>query len=74
MENSKYWLMAFDCLEMAKQAKPETRGKLQQIAELWLSLAADKFDKASEEVRRARPCGLFGGLAARLRFRPMLLC
>ena len=42
---------AQDCLDMAERATPEIKTKLHEMAELWLALATQQFEKASQQNR-----------------------
>jgi hypothetical protein len=48
---SEYRKLAQDCLDMAERATPEMKAKLHEMAELWLSLAMQQLEKATEQNR-----------------------
>jgi hypothetical protein len=52
---SAYQRFAKDCLDMAKRADPNARDTLHQMAETWLSLAADELTKAGSTQKDTHP-------------------
>lgn len=52
---SPYLRLAGQSIDMASRAtEPTTRKILEHFAEIWLGLAADEFDAAAYEAKRAR--------------------
>jgi hypothetical protein len=47
-----YRKLAEDCLDMAERSTPEMKAKLLEMAELWLELASQQFEKSGGPTSR----------------------